>query len=245
MTSVLAAGLSWRWGYAALAAAIALMGLGFARTRGRWGADESRDSNALAPLRASLRQPAILGGALLFFVYTGVEATPGVWAYTLLTEARGVPHALAGTSVALYWGSLTAGRLVSGALAHHVEPPRLLRTSLFLAPAWGALLWAGLGPIADLFAIAALGFTVGPVFPLLIAATPGRVGGSHIANAVGVQISLASLGWAALPAAAGVAARHLGLETIPVILCGGALAVALLHETLAAAPAGTRQATAT
>ena len=84
------------------------------------------------------------------------------------------------------------------------------------------------------FAIAALGFSVGPVFPLLIAATPGRVGGPHSANAVGVQVSLASLGWACLPAAAGILARARGLEVVPVFLVGCALGVLLLHETIAA-----------
>jgi fucose permease len=234
MTGILAAGLSWRWGYAVLAAVIALMGLGFLRTRDRWQTSpEPAGSPAHAALRDSLRKPVVLGSALLFFLYTGVEAIPGAWAYSLLTESRGVANALAGLSVALYWGSLTTGRLVSGALAHRIAPMRVLRASLLLAPLWGALLWAGFGFAPDLFAIAALGFSVGPVFPLLIAATPGRVGGPHSGNAVGVQVSLASLGWASLPATAGILARAQGLEAVPVFLVGCALAVLLLHEALA------------
>jgi fucose permease len=237
MTGVLALHLSWRLGYAVLALVIALLGIGFHATRDLWQ-DGSADAGlgAHARLAHSMRLPVVLGSGLLFLVYTGVEAIPGAWAYSLLTESRGMPEGLAGTSVALYWGGLTLGRMASGALAHLLPPLLLLRVSLLLAPAWIALLWAGLGFTLDLLAIAALGFTVGPVFPLLISATPGRVGDAHSANAVGIQISLASVGWAVLPAAAGLLARRRGLESVPPFLMVCALAVVVLHEALRAFP---------
>jgi fucose permease len=235
MTGVLALGLSWRVGYAALALVIALLGIGFRKTRDLWHDGPLAGAMpAHAALGHSARLPVVHGSGLLFLVYSGVEAIPGAWAYSLLTEGRGMPEALAGTSVALYWSGLTLGRMASGAIAHRVAPLRLLRGSLLLAPAWIALLWAGLGFTLDLVAVAGLGITVGPVFPLLISATPGRVGDAHSANAVGIQISLASLGWAVLPAAAGVLARRRGLEVIPPFLLLCALAVVLLHEALLA-----------
>jgi fucose permease len=241
MTGVLAAGWSWRWGYGLVAILLALLGAGFVRTRRLWeSARSDPDAPPHAALRSSLTRPVVHASGLLFLVYTGVESTPGAWVYSLLTEARGVAPSLAGTAVALYWGSLTLGRVASGALAHRWPTRSLLRSSLFLAPAWGGLLWAGLHPLADLFALAALGFTVGPVFPLLIAGTPTRVGEAHSANAVGIQISLASIGWAALPAMAGVLARHYGLEVIPPLLVAGALFAALMHEAIARAPSEPR-----
>jgi fucose permease len=237
MTGILALHLSWRVGYAALACVIALLGIGFQRTRDLWEDGSAGPGHpAHARLAHSLRQPVVLGSGLLFLVYTGVEAIPGAWAFSLLTEGRAMPEGLAGTSVALYWGGLTLGRLASGALAHRLEPLLLLRASLLLAPVWIALLWAGLGFTLDLLAIAALGFTVGPVFPLLISATPGRVGSAHSANAVGIQVSLASVGWAALPAWAGFLARRHSLEVIPPFLLLLALVVVLLHEALRAFP---------
>lgn len=238
MTGVLALHFSWRIGYVALAFVIALLGIGFHQTRDLWQ-DASAASGLLvhARLGHSMRLPVVLGSGLLFLVYTGVEAIPGAWAYSLLTEGRGMPEGLAGTAVALYWGGLTLGRMASGALAHRVAPLLLLRASLLLAPVWIAVLWAGFGSTQDLLAIAFLGFTVGPVFPLLISATPGRVGDAHSANAVGIQISLASVGWAVLPAVAGFLARRRGLEAIPPFLMLCALAVVVLSEALRALPA--------
>jgi fucose permease len=240
MTAVLAGGRSWRGGYAIVGVVVALLGLAFLATREWWRVPAAETGpHPHATLADSARRPVVLASALLFLVYTGVEAIPGAWAFSLLTEARGVPTALAGTSVSLYFGGLTLGRLASGAVAHRVPPLLLLRSCLVMVPAWSALLAAGIGPASDLFAIAALGFTVGPVFPLLISATPARVGEAHSANAVGVQISLAALGWSVLPGAAGLLADARGLEVVPVFLVACALGCILLHEALLRFPAST------
>lgn len=237
MTAVLTAGLSWRWGYVVLGALIAALGLCFARTRAWWEASPSAAAEAPhASLRDSLRSPILLGSALLFLLYTGVETVAGQWAFSLFTEGRGMPAALAGGAVSLYWGGLTLGRVASGVAAHRVDPRLILRGSLLAAPLWACLLAANVGPWTDILALGALGFTVGPVFPLLIAETPARVGDSHSTNAVGVQIAAGSLGWAALPAAAGVLAGRLGLETIPLFVVAAAVAVLLLHEALLRVP---------
>jgi creatinine amidohydrolase len=237
MTAVLSAGLSWRWGYVVMGALIGILGVGFARTRAWWEAAPRAAAPAPhASLRDSLRRPVLHGSALLFFVYTGVETVAGQWAYSLFVEGRGMAVPLAGLAVSLYWGGLTLGRAASGIAAHRMDPRFILRGGLLLAPAWTVLLALGAGPWVDIAALGLLGFTVGPVFPLLIAETPGRVGDAHSANAVGVQIAAGSLGWAVLPAIAGVLAERLGLESVPLFLLGSALAVLLLHEALLKVP---------
>lgn len=39
---------------------------------------------------ATLRQRGAWLSILMFFLYTGIEVTLGLWAYTLLTESRGL-----------------------------------------------------------------------------------------------------------------------------------------------------------
>jgi fucose permease len=63
----------------------------------------------------------------IFFVYTGIEAAAGVWAYTLFTESRGVPMMTAGVWVSIYWGGLTVGRLLAGVVVGFVSSNRLIR----------------------------------------------------------------------------------------------------------------------
>ena len=43
-----------------------------------------------------LRMPAVWFGIGLFFLYAGLEATPGTWVYTLFTQARGISESSAG-----------------------------------------------------------------------------------------------------------------------------------------------------
>jgi fucose permease len=232
MTAVLAAGLSWRWGYGILAAAVAALALAFARTRGLWCA-------ARAPLAApetdaaigvSLRERRVQVNVLLFFLHTGVEGTAGQWAYTVFIESRGMPAVAAGVAASAYWGGLTLGRIVSGAITHRVPPARVLRVALWTAPAWALLVAAGSGPAVDRAALAMLGFTLGPVFPLLIAGTPRRVGAAHVGNAVGFQVAAASLGATAVPALAGVVAHARGLETIFVLVVTCGVLVLAVYE---------------
>ncbi len=82
----------------------------------------------------ALRQPRVRANALLFFLYTGAEASAGQWAFSLLTESRGMPAAAAGLAASTYWGSIFVGRLAFGAVAHHVAPPTLLRLGMAGAP---------------------------------------------------------------------------------------------------------------
>ena len=132
MTGVLAGGLSWRWGYAAIGALLSLMSLGFALTLALWAsaaapgrAAEEEDARrpGRAPFVETLRRPRVWTNVLQFFVYTGLEVTAGQWTYSLFTEGRGAAPGVAGVWVAVYWASLTLGRIVSGVLARRVPAP--------------------------------------------------------------------------------------------------------------------------
>ena len=232
MTAVLAAGFEWRAGYAVLALIIAALALGFQRTRGLWSGDGTGPPVA-APatsLRASLGQPTVRANVAIFFLYTGLESTPGHWAYTLLTEGRGVAPSLAGIAVSVYWGSLTAGRLVSGAVTHRYPPAAVFRLCLAGLPLAALLVAVARDGPLGLLGLALLGFLGASVFPLLIAGTPTRVGVAHANNSVGFQVGAATLGAAVVPSMTGVLARHLGVEAIAGVLVLVALGVFVLHE---------------
>ncbi len=236
MTAVIASGHGWRRGYLLLAASLLAMAACFQLTLGLWQlpaamtpATTSAGSAALR-LRDALRERRVRGNALLFFLYTGAEASAGQWAYSLLTEARGMGPAAAGVGASAYWGSIFVGRLAFGLVVHHVPPARLLRVSMAGAPLAALVVCAtrsGTGAAIGLFA---LGLLLAPIFPLLLSETPSRVGERHAAHAVGFQISAATLGAGALPALAGVLARHSGLESLGPFLLAATLALLLLHE---------------
>ena len=168
----------------------------------------------------------------VFFIYTGLEAAAGVWPYSLFTEARAIPISTAGMWVSVYWGGLTAGRLLSGIVVGFV-PVRLLLRLCIVGIALGAtLVWLQLADLFSFLGLALMGLSSAPVFPMLIATTPARLGDAHTANGVGFQIAAAVLGQSLLPAILGVLARNLGLEIVGPSLLIAAILLLALYETL-------------
>jgi fucose permease len=239
MTAVLARHRSWREGYALLGAMLAAMTVAFALTRHLWTlgpARSGREARAPGPapgLLATLRRPRVWVSVALFFVYTGIEAAAGQWAYSLFTEARGVVPATAGLWAAGYWGALTLGRLGFGALADRHAPRALLRVGMLGAPVAALVLWLGPGSVSGLVGLLALGVSLAPIYPLLVASTPDRVGEADTANAIGFQVAGTYLGAAALPGVVGVLAHQHGLEVIGPILASAALVLLVAHELAA------------
>jgi fucose permease len=91
------------------------------------------------------------------------------------------------------------------------------------------MIWADQGPLSFL-GLALLGFSLAPIYPLLISETPRRLGAAQATHAIGFQVSAAYLGTAALPGAAGVLARWHGLEVIGLVLVSAAAGLLTLHE---------------
>jgi len=251
MTAAIASGLGWRAGYAGLAATLVALALCFRLTLGLWATpviprspaepasviprsaaasgDEGSASARPPGMADALRNRRVRLNALVFFAYAGTEAGAGQWAYTLLTEARGMSAQAAGIAASIYWGSILVGRLGFGALAHHIPPKTLLRLSTLGAPL--AALTVGLtrGPVGAFAGLFALGLLLAPIFPLLIAETPARVGARLAPHAIGFQISAATLGAGTLPAAAGLLMQRSGLETLGPFLLATATLVLLLN----------------
>lgn len=229
MTGVLAAGLAWRWGYGVVALAQAAMSVAFASTVRAWGRP------AIAPTtvdrRRVVRLPAAWFGVLLFGLYTGVEIGAGLWAYTLLTEGRGLSGTVAGGCVSAYWGSLFVGRVLYGVVADRLPAGPVVRTCLaVIGIGAGMLAVPGTGWLAVVGLILIGGFAA-PVFPLLTLTTAERVGDAHADRAIGMQMGAAGLGGTVIPAGIGVLLDRLGADVIGVSLMALAGAVLALHLT--------------
>jgi fucose permease len=253
MTTAIASGLGWRAGYAGLAASLVALSLCFRLTLRLWdspdaarpgatgrapsaGPAASVSHGAVPPrIGEALRSRRVRRNVVVFYVYTGIEATAGQWAYTLLTESRGMSAEAAGIAAAAYWGSIFAGRIAFGALAHHVAPATILRLATTGAPLLAAALALSHGSAAASATLSGLGLLLAPIFPLLIAETPGRVGERHAPHAIGFQVAAATLGAGTLPALAGLLMRRAGLEALGPFLLAGALLLLVARSRNAAA----------
>lgn len=220
MTAVLTTGHEWQLGYRIIVGVEIVLAVAFILSRKQWPPPVAHHEEHQRPARLleTLRLGKVQLSLLVFLVYTGCEAAAGAWVFSLLYEARDIATAAAGTAVTLYWGGLFASRLGYAFLPASASPNGVIRLCIVTALGAVLALTSSLHPIVDIVAIATLGFAAGPIFPSLIATTPARVGPRHTANTVGLQISIAAVGLAALPALCGLVAQHLGLELIPILL---------------------------
>ena len=217
----------WRTGYWVVGTAQVLLAVCFALTASRWRnggtaavEGERKLTDYRTPMRQTLREPRAWLSILLFFLYTGMEVILGNWAYSLLTESRGIAAQAAGFWTGSYWFTFTVGRVLAGLYANRIGGRKLVAGSLLLALAGSLLLWWNPSDTVSLIGVAVVGFAIAPVFPALVSLTSDRVGAKHAANTIGMQISAAGLGGAVISSLAGVLARRISLEIIPVYLSG-------------------------
>ena len=221
MTATLVRGFDWRVGYWIVVAFEIALALVFFSTRKQWPPPVEHHSDR-RPVRLleTLRLGRVQLSLLVFLIYTGCEAAAGAWVFSLFYEARDFATASAGIAVSLYWCGLFASRLGYAFLPTHTRPAAVVAVSIVAALAGTIAVALSIHPVVDIIAIALVGFASGPIFPCMIAMTPGRLGGLHTANAVGAQVSIAAVGLAVFPAVCGVLAQRFHLESIPIFLAG-------------------------
>lgn len=236
MTAILASGLSWNIGYLLVAVAQLSLATAYWLTRQAYATTAPAPATtAAASVRRNLfTQPVVWLSLAIFVVYVGAEAGAGQWSYSLFTLSRNTPAAVAGVLVSAYWASLTVGRILFGALASRISSTILLRAVMLLSILAAGLIWLNVPPLSWL-ALALLGLSFAPIFPVLIADTPKRLGQDQAANVIGLEVAAAVVGGAALPAVLGVFAARFTLEVVPPALVLAALMQLGLHEVLARA----------
>ncbi len=212
-----AAGLSWRWAFALVAALQAVLTVVFALTRHLWQTVQQPQPRLSrqpgSRWKAALRLPAaVWSGVSVFALQTGVESGTALWAYLFLTDARAVPSGIAAAAVSGYWIALLFGRVVLGPVATRTGPrPVLVACLAGMGVGATLLLMPGLASIGG---IVLLGLCAAPMFPLLTLTTPERVGAAWTDRAIGLQSAASAAGSATLPALIGLVIGPFGSEVI-------------------------------
>ncbi len=227
ITTALTVSDSWRVGYRVVAGFQFAMALAFVLTLSWWRDNEASRGDSQrekllteykTPMMETMRRPRVWLSVLLFFLYVGAEVSLGTWAYSLLTESRGVSTQWAGLLVGGYWAMFTLGRILAGLYANRLGVDLLVQGGIALAFLGSLLLWWDPFPVANLVAVALVGIAIAPIFPALISGTSRRVGAPMAANTIGMQMAVTGLGASLIPSLVGVLARRYSLEIIPVIL---------------------------
>ena len=174
----------------------------------------SRAKGIFSPLRIRGVKPVLV----VFLFYCGLEATMGLWGSTFLIRVKGIDVATAAAWVSLYYGSITAGRFISGFVTMRMSSKALIRSGeiAILLGVLGLLL-----PLPDVFSMISfilIGLGCAPIFPSMLHETPARFGDADAQNIMGFQMAVAYVGTSLLPPIFGAIASVTSFELFPVFL---------------------------
>jgi fucose permease len=215
---------TWHAGYRVVGGFQLVLAACFVATLATWNQKDTsagiekpkRLTDYKTPMGATLHQPKVWLSILLFFLYVGAESSLGIWTYSLLTESRGIDPTVAGFFAGSYWAMFTVGRLVAGVFAKSLGVNMLVTGGLIGALSGVCLLIWNPTAMANLLAVALIGFAIAPIFPALMSGTSQRVTDHYAANTIGLQMTATGLGTAVIPSLLGVLANRISLEVIPI-----------------------------
>ena len=152
--------------------------------------------------------------ALVFALYVAVEMGTGMWAASLLIESRHFAPDITGFALTLFYGSIMSGRVLVGFVSERLGNRLLIRLGFSVALVGVVLLLIPAWPYLSMLGLALLGFGCAPIYPAMMHETPRRFDPETTRRVIGWQVAAANLGGAILPAALGMQAAWIGLESI-------------------------------
>jgi FHS family glucose/mannose:H+ symporter-like MFS transporter len=171
---------------------------------------------------------------LVFCLYVGVEMSVSVWITTFWSRSASGSALPAPLLTAIFWGSLTAGRLGCGRIADRIGHHRFLVLAAAAVAAVGVLWFALPGAAVTLLATVLFGLALAGIYPTAMAlvtdAFPGASG-----RVVGFLSVFVAVGGFAFPAgvgrlsdAAGIGVLR-GMVVVLAVLLLGAIAALRLR----------------
>lgn len=154
--------------------------------------EEERDRSNI--LLSTVRLRVVWIAAIFLLFYTGAEVSTSNWGYSFLTDGRHIVPLFSGWMISGYWLGLTLGRIVLGHVGQRIGQVRLIQASLVGVIAGIAFLWAVPNIITSAIGFFVVGFSLGPIFPTVIALMSTCVTARILPGAIGFLASSANIG---------------------------------------------------
>lgn len=178
------------------------------------------DAEHVTPKFKPVRPLAVWLAPTSFLFYVAAEMGTGLWAASILVTDRGVSPTQAGVWVAVFFGSITAGRFGVGLIANRLGNRKLVQLGIAVAIA-GAILFAAHGVLgaASQFGLVLMGLGCAPIFPSLMHETARRFPDDVARTVIGRQMTFSYIGGSVVPASFGLLATWAGLGAVmPVVV---------------------------
>lgn len=167
-----------------------------------------------------------------FLFYCGAEVTMGLWGSSYLVNIKGLSVEIAAQWVSLYYGGITAGRLVSGFITMKLSNKLLIRIGQSTSLVGVILLLLPLPNIFSLIGFILVGLGFAPTYPGMVHETPIRFGRENSQSVIGYQMALGYTGTTFLPPVFGFVAARTSIMLFPFFVLAYVVFVFLSCEKL-------------
>ncbi len=198
--------------------------------------DAASESDATSDHILTLREIFAIPGAksvmLMFFCYSAIEQTSGLWASSYLVLHKGVAPETAATFASLFYIGITIGRAISGFITMKLNDTQMIRLGQGIILLGVLALFLPLGSTMSLIGFILIGLGCAPIYPCIIHSTPDHFGADRSQAIIGVQMASAYVGTCLMPPVFGLIANNITVALLPVYLILFLILLSVMHEIL-------------
>lgn len=198
--------------------------------------DAASESDATSDHILTLREIFAIPGAksvmLMFFCYSAIEQTSGLWASSYLVLHKGVAPETAATFASLFYIGITIGRAISGFITMKLNDTQMIRLGQGIILLGVLALFLPLGSTISLIGFILIGLGCAPIYPCIIHSTPDHFGADHSQAIIGVQMASAYVGTCLMPPVFGLIANNITVALLPAYLILFLVLLSVMHEIL-------------
>lgn len=227
MAAIMGNSGSWRGGYLTVAGIQLALAFIILISLPLWGlhakthplnAPSETETAPAGPKQNVLRRKGVPFALLIFLFYCAGEYAMGLWGASYLVETGKMTLENAARSVAIYYGGITAGRILSGFISFKLDNRSLIRLGIGIAFLGAVLLIFSKSALIATAAFMLIGLGFAPVFPGMVHETPKRFGAEAAQSIIGFQMTAAYVGIAVFPPLLGIVLDKTGTGIFPAFI---------------------------
>ena len=198
--------------------------------------DAASESDATSDHILTLREifaiPGVKSVMLMFFCYSAIEQTSGLWASSYLVLHKGVAPETAATFASLFYIGITIGRAISGFITMKLNDTQMIRLGQGIILLGVLALFLPLGSTISLIGFILIGLGCAPIYPCIIHSTPDHFGADRSQAIIGVQMASAYVGTCLMPPVFGLIANNITVALLTAYLILFLVLLSVMHEIL-------------
>ncbi len=223
--------IGWRVGYLFIAVVLFIIAFTVFLSRKIWVNKGSTTEKIYISNNEALKIPLVKSALIAFSFFSYIELTTGLWVSSYSVYSLGISKYYAALITALFYGSITASRIITGFFSNYFENYKIIRAGE-IAIIVGCMLMIFGNIYLSILGIFVIGIGSSPVYPAMLHETPKRFGKKASLTVMGLQMSASYTGGAISPLIFGMLADRFSFNLLPYYILFGAVIIFISSEYL-------------